>query len=257
MKSALSGPRAGILVLACATLLMDGCASRPANPDDPLESYNRAMFSFNEGADRAVIRPMARVYDAITPKPVQTGVGNFFSNLGDVWIGLNNILQGKVADGLSDWMRFAVNTTLGVAGLLDVASEMNLPKHDEDLGQTLGKWGFGEGAYFVVPLMGPRTVRDTLALPLDLKGDNVWTIDHVRTRNVLTGVRFVHQRARLLSVERTLEEGALDKYAFTRDFYLQQRRYKVHDGDVPIVYEDYDVEPKSNGTREGGEVVPQ
>jgi phospholipid-binding lipoprotein MlaA len=235
---------------------MSGCASRPANPDDPLESYNRAVFSFNEGADRAVIRPMARVYDAVTPKPVQTGVGNFFANLGDLWIGLNNILQGKVADGLSDWMRFAVNTTLGVAGLLDVASEMNLPKHDEDLGQTLGKWGVGEGAYFVVPLMGPRTVRDTMVLPLDLKGDNVWTMDHVRTRNVLSGVRFAHKRAQLLSVERTLEEGALDKYSFTRDFYLQQRRYKVHDGNVPIVYENYDLAPEGDSSK-GGEAQRQ
>lgn len=243
MKFVLTGPRVGLLVLACVTLVASGCASRPANPDDPLENYNRAVFSFNESADRVVIRPVARVYDAVTPQPVQTGIGNFFSNLGDVWIGLNNILQGKVADGLSDWMRFAVNTTLGVAGLLDVASEMNLPKHDEDLGQTLGKWGFGEGAYFVVPLMGPRTVRDTLVLPLDLKGDNVWTIANVRKRNLLTGVRFAHKRAQLLSVEKTLEEGALDKYAFTRDFYLQQRRYKVHDGSVPIVYEDYDLEP--------------
>lgn len=251
MNPVLPGSRTGILVLACVTLLAGGCASRPTNPDDPLESYNRTMFSFNEAADRAVIRPMARVYDAVTPKPVQTGVGNFFSNLGDVWIGLNNILQGKVADGLSDWMRFAVNTTLGVAGLLDVASEMNLPKHDEDLGQTLGKWGVGEGAYFVVPLMGPRTVRDTLVLPLDLKGDNVWTIENVRKRNLLTGVRFAHQRAQLLSVEKTLEEGALDKYAFTRDFYLQQRRYKVHDGSVPIVYEDYDLEPARDANKEG------
>ncbi|MBI1905818.1 MAG: VacJ family lipoprotein [Rhodocyclales bacterium] len=256
MKSEMSGARVGVFALACVMLIASGCASRPANPDDPLESYNRAVFSFNEGADRAVIRPMARVYDAVTPKPVQTGVGNFFSNLGDIWIGLNNVLQGKVADGLSDWMRFAVNTTLGVAGLLDVASEMKLPKHDEDLGQTLGTWGFGEGAYFVVPLMGPRTVRDTLALPLDLKGDNVWTIDHVSTRNVLTGVRFVHQRARLLSVERTLDEGALDKYAFTRDFYLQQRRYKVHDGNVPVEYEDYDALPE-NGSTKDGEAVPQ
>lgn len=256
MKSVLPGSRAGILVLACATLMVVGCASRPANPDDPLESYNRAMFSFNEAADRAVIRPMARAYDAVTPGPVQTGVGNFFSNLGDVWIGVNNILQGKVADGLSDWMRFAVNTTLGFAGLLDVASEMNLPKHDEDLGQTLGAWGFGEGAYFVVPLMGPRTVRDTLVLPLDLKGDNVWTLENVRKRNMLTGLRFVHQRAQLLSVEKTLEEGALDKYAFTRDFYLQQRRYKVHDGSVPIVYEDYDEAP-APGQPQEGEAVTQ
>lgn len=152
-------------VLACCVVLASGCASTPRNPDDPLEGYNRAMFTFNEKVDKAVLKPVAEAYDYVTPKPVKIGVGNFFSNLADPWIGLNNLLQGKPAEALSDWMRFMVNTVFGFAGLLDIASEAQLPKHDEDFGQTLAVWGVGEGPYFVVPFFGPRTVRDAAVLP--------------------------------------------------------------------------------------------
>ncbi len=234
------------LVVALAVLVMAGCASRPANPDDPLERFNRAMFSFNEGVDKAVIRPVATVYDTVTPSPVKTGVGNFFGNLGDLWIGFNNILQGKVGNGMSDWMRFLVNSTFGLFGLLDVASEMGLQKNDEDFGQTLAVWGVGEGPYVVLPIFGPRTLRDAAVLPVDVQGDPVWRLEHVPTRNTLTGVRMAHNRARLLGLEKTLDEGTLDPYAFTRDFYLQQRRYKVHDGNPPIEYEDFDLDEEAS-----------
>ena len=226
-------------VLAVA-LLVSGCASRPANPDDPLEGFNRAMYGFNDRVDRAVLKPAAEIYEAVTPSPVRTGVGNFFSNLGDVWIGANNILQGKVADGLSDWMRVALNSTFGLAGLLDIATEAGLPKHDEDFGQTLAVWGVGEGPYVVVPFFGPRTLRDAAAIPVNMYENDVWGIDHVRTRNSMVGLRLTHQRLRLLGLDQTLETATTDPYAYVRDFYLQQRRYKVFDGNVPVGYDDED-----------------
>lgn len=227
-------------VAACAALLLGGCASTPRNPDDPLEGYNRAMFSFNEGLDKTVVRPAAQVYDHVAPKPVKIGVGNFFSNLADPWIGLNNMLQGKPGAAFSDWMRFLFNSTWGFLGVLDIASEAGLPKHDEDFGQTLAVWGVGEGAYVVLPFFGPRTVRDAAATPVDIAGDSAWRADHVRTRNSFTALRLTHVRAGLLGADRTLEESTFDKYAYVRDFYLQQRRFKVHDGNPPLEYEDFD-----------------
>lgn len=228
-----------IAALACGVILASGCASTPRNPDDPLEGYNRAMFAFNENLDKALVKPVAQAYDYVTPKPVQTGVGNFFSNLADPWIGLNNMLQGKPAEAFSDWMRFMVNSVFGIFGLLDIASEARLPKHDEDFGQTLAVWGVGEGPYFVVPFFGPRTVRDAAVLPVDLAGDKIWRAGHVPTRNAIRVLDITHTRATLLGADRTLEESTFDKYAYLRDFYLQQRRYKVHDGNPPVEYEDF------------------
>lgn len=227
------------MVLALCALLTGGCASTARHSQDPLEDYNRAMFSFNEQVDRVALKPAAQAYQTVIPAPVRTGVGNVFGNLGDPWIGLNNLLQGKVADAINDLMRFLVNSTFGFVGVLDVASEAGLPKHDEDFGQTLGAWGVGDGAYLVLPFFGPRTVRDAAALPLDVMGDDVWAIQHVATRNSLTALRLVHTRSNLLGTEKTLDEGTLDKYAYVRDFYLEQRRYKVFDGNPPRIYEDF------------------
>lgn len=222
------------LAAAVSALLASGCVtSGTAHPDDPLEGYNRAMFSFNETVDKAVMKPLAQGYDYVAPTPVKVGVGNFFGNIADVWISANNLLQGKVKDALSDVGRVLVNSTLGIAGLFDVATDMGLDKHDEDFGQTLGKWGVGEGGYFVVPILGPRTVRDALALPVDFKADPVNWLEDVATRNVLFGLRAVHDRYTFLGVEKTLDEGTLDKYTYSRDYYLQQRRYRVFDGKPP------------------------
>ena len=231
--------RAFVLLLASVMLVMTGCASNPRNPDDPLEGYNRAMFKFNEGVDKAVVKPVAQAYQTAVPQLVRTGIGNVFGNLGDVWVGINNLLQGKVGDGMSDLMRFAVNSTFGILGIFDVASEMGLQKHDEDFGQTLAVWGVNEGPYFVVPFLGPRTVRDAVVLPVDMRGNGLVQIDHVPTRNTVLATRIVHVRSVLLGTDRTLE-GQLDKYAFVRDAYLQNRRYKVHDGNPPVEYEDFD-----------------
>ncbi|KON81341.1 VacJ family lipoprotein [Azoarcus sp. PA01] len=238
--------RAFALLIACAVLVAGGCSSVPRNPDDPLERYNQAMFSFNERVDKAVARPLATIYDTFAPTPVQTGVGNFFGNLGDLWIGFNNFLQGKVGAGLSDWTRFLVNSTFGIFGLLDVASELELQKNDEDFGQTLAVWGVGEGPYVVVPFFGPSTLRDAAVLPLDGAGDPVWRVAHVPTRNSLVGLRIADKRARLLGFEKTLDEGTLDKYTFTRNFHLQQRRAKVHDGKPSLEYEDFEPDEEAS-----------
>lgn len=225
--------RVGSLALAAAcTGLLGGCAST-GNPKDPLEGFNRAMFSFNEGLDKTVIKPAAQGYAYVLPQPVETGVANFFSNIEDVFIGVNNLLQGKPADALTDGMRFLVNTTFGLLGFIDVASSMGMEKHEEDFGQTFGRWGVGEGAYIVLPFFGPRTARDAVGLALDVYADPVANVDHVPTRNTLLATRVVSRRADLLKADRIIEEAALDKYSYIRDAYLQRRRSLVHDGAPP------------------------
>lgn len=211
-----------------------GCASVPyENPDDPWESYNRTMFSINESVDKAVMKPLAKSYNVVTPLPVKTGVSNFFGNLGDVWIGANNLMQGKGRDGFSDLGRVLINSTLGIFGVFDIATEMGVEKHDEDFGQTLAVWGVPRGPYFVVPFFGPRTLRGAGALPVDWVGSSFAQLSDVAARNATTGLKLVDQRYRLLGAERAVEQGSLDKYAYTRDFYLQRRRYEIYDGNPP------------------------
>ncbi|MBC3918440.1 VacJ family lipoprotein [Undibacterium sp. CY18W] len=201
------------------------------NPRDPLEGFNRAMFSFNDTIDQAIVKPVAEGYRAALPTFVQTGVGNFFSNIGDVWNAVNNILQGRVNDGVTDVMRFAVNTTIGIGGLLDIGSAAGMPKHNEDFGQTLGKWGVKSGPYLVLPVLGPSTVRDALATPVDMKGD-LWTYKRpVYVKNIGTVLRLVDKRASVLDAGSLLEEAALDKYVFFRDAYLQRRAGQVNPED--------------------------
>jgi len=249
-----------ILFSFATALLAAGCANAP--PDDPLEPYNRSMFSFNEKLDNAVTKPVAKAYVTVTPAPVRTWVGNFFGNLQDPWVGFNNLIQGKPTDALNDLMRFVFNTTLGIGGLLDIASEAGLPKHDEDFGQTLGVWGVKEGPFVVMPLFGPRTLRDTVAFPLDYTAESPWALPFgnpivrdKKARYGISGLGIISDRALLLGIERTLDEGTLDKYRYARDFYLQQRRYKVLDGNVPLEYEDFDLDEGANGTphEPGGE----
>lgn len=223
--------RSAVLVVAVASLL-GGCATS-GNPKDPIEGFNRAMFGFNEVVDKAVIKPVAQGYDAVLPSPVRTGVTNFFGNIADLFIGVNNLLQGKPGDAFNDWGRVLVNSTIGILGLIDVASEMGMEKHEEDFGQTFGRWGVGDGAYVVLPIFGPRTARDTVGLILDVKADPVGNIDHVPTRNTLLALRLIDTRADLLPADKVIEEAALDKYAYVRDGYLQRRRSLIHDGNPP------------------------
>lgn len=226
-----------IIAALLAMGLITGCATS-GNTKDPIEGYNRAMFAFNDGLDKAVIKPVAKGYDAVLPTPVRTGVTNFFGNIADLFIGVNNLLQGKVSAGGSDLGRVAVNTTIGVLGVFDVASNMGLEKHEEDFGQTFGRWGMGSGAYVVLPLFGPRTARDTAGLVLDVATDPVAYVDNVPTRNTLASLRMVNDRANLLPAEKVIEEAALDKYSYIRDAYLQRRRSLIYDGSPPREAED-------------------
>ena len=214
------------LTLIAATLSLGGCATTANHPDDPFEGFNRAMFQVNEGID-VVFKPIAQGYDTVTPSPVKTGVGNFFGNLADLWISINGFLQGKGEQGMSDFARVLVNSTIGVLGLFDVASDLELDKHDADFGQTLGKWGVGEGPFFYWPIIGPRTTRDTFGWVADAYADPVVYVHDVPARNSMLGVRLIHTRASLLPADKVIEQAAFDKYNYIRDAYLQRRRSAI------------------------------
>lgn len=199
------------------------------HPGDPWESFNRKVFVFNDAADRYVLKPVARGYRWVTPQFLENGIGNVFNNLAELSNVLNNTLQGKFGAGASDAGRFLVNTTVGVVGFFDVARRWGMSPHDEDFGQTLGYWGVGSGPYVVIPLLGPRTVRDGLAGVVDSYSDPVAYVDHVPTRNQLLGTRLIDGRAGLLDAEGMVTG---DRYIFLRDAYLDRRDFLVNDGVV-------------------------
>ncbi|MBC5784535.1 VacJ family lipoprotein [Ramlibacter sp. USB13] len=236
MKTPRSATRT-FAVLALAGALA-GCASTPkSNPRDPLEPLNRQTHKFNEGVDNVVLKPVATLYREKVPPLVRTGVSNFFGNLGDAWSAVNSLLQFRLQDAEENFARFHLNTMFGVFGVFDIASDVNIERHREDFGQTLGRWGVPAGPYIVLPLLGPSTLRDTVALPVDWKADLLSEVRPIDVRNVTYGVRAVDTRSNLLRVSSVLEEAALDKYSFTRDAYLQRRRAEVYDqtedGEVP------------------------
>ncbi len=218
-----------ILVFASGALLaMTGCASGPnANPRDPLEPYNRAMSSFNDGVDRAVLKPVATAYVAITPSLVREGVTNFFGNLQDGWTFVNSVLQLRPQKAMESITRFSINTFFGLGGLLDIAGEAGVPKHNEDLGKTLGRWGVPSGPYLVLPVLGPSTVRDALTITAETAYDPVSKINPVSSRNTVTVVRLVNSRSKFLRLGNLLDDAALDKYTFTRDAFLAKRNADV------------------------------
>lgn len=224
---------------ACAALIgfavfSAGCATGPnANPKDPLEPMNRKVAKFNDVLDDNVLKPVATGYRDYTPQPLQTGVSNFFRNLSDVWSTANNGLQLKGRDTAESLMRVVVNTTLGIYGIFDVATEIGLERHSEDFGQTLGYWGVPDGPYLVLPVFGPSTVRDSSVLPLEFSTDYVTKHDNVAERNVAVAARIVDRRASLLQTTGLLSGAAIDKYSFMRDGYLQFRRNQVYDGNPP------------------------
>ena len=220
----------GLIAAVGVSLLLGGCATTN-NPNDPFEKFNRAMFTFNDAVDRTALKPAATAYKNVTPSFVQTGVNNFFGNLSDLWSSVNNFAQLKGQDGLNDFMRFAVNSTLGFGGVLDIATEAGMRKHNEDLGQTLGYWGVPSGPYLMLPLLGPSTIRDTAALPGDFWGDPWTHVYPVSDRNTGVVLRAVDQRASVLDASNLLEDAALDRYEFIRDGYLQRRNSRVLDTD--------------------------
>ena len=217
--------RAGRALVAVVGLaLLVGCASGPRNdPRDPLEPYNRGVTQFNEQVDAIVLKPVATAYKEVTPPLVRTGVSNFFANLTDVWSFVNNVLQLRLEGAASSFMRVNVNTFLGLGGVLDVASEIGIDRYRQDFGLTLGSWGMDTGPYLVLPILGPSTVRDTLALPVDMMGNPVRYVDPTSARNSLYALRAVDARANLLRAGSVLDSAALDKYSFTRDVFLQVR----------------------------------
>lgn len=246
------------LLLVCALAVfsvLSGCATT-GDPRDPLESVNRGIYNFNDGVDTMLVKPLAEVYRGVIPPLARTGVNNVFSNLNDVIVALNNLLQGKFDAAISDIARIMVNTTVGLLGIFDVATDAGLEKHDEDFGQTLGYWGVGDGAYLVLPFLGPRTVRDTAGLIVDFKTDPVTYIDPTRDRNAAVGLRLVAQRERLLGASRILEVAALDEYAFVREAYLQRRRNLIYDGNPPREKDDGASAPQAIGSVAAGD-APQ
>jgi phospholipid-binding lipoprotein MlaA len=219
--------------LAAAALLVAGCATTNGDPRDPLEGANRKVYAFNDKVDSWVLRPVATGYRDWVPGEIRDRVRNFFGNLADPFIGVNNILQGKFEDGFLDWMRFGFNTTIGLLGLHDVASDMGYEKHNEDFGQTFGRWGAGTGPYLVLPFLGSSDVRDGIGTGFDFYVDPLSEFRPYRLQYALWGTRLVQVRADLLEASRILEEAALDRYTFQRDAYLQRRRNLVFDGRPP------------------------
>lgn len=215
---------------AVVIALMAGCASGPnANPQDPLEPFNRDVSAFNESVDSMVLKPVATVYRDVTPDLVRTGVSNFFSNLGDVWSFINASLQLRPREASENFLRFGVNTAFGLGGVLDIASEMGIERTRLDFGQTLGRWGVPSGPYLVLPIFGPSSFRDAAGFSVEARGDLIQGVDSVSTRNALTVLRAVETRANLLRATSMLEGAALDKYSFTRDVYLRRRQSQIED----------------------------
>ncbi len=223
------------LILIFSIALLSACASVPGGPTegDPFESYNRAMFSFNDTLDEYFLKPVAEGYDAILPSPAKTGVSNFFNNIGDIFVVLNDILQFKFQQAIEDASRLVFNSTIGLYGLIDVATPMGLPKHNEDLGQTLATWGVADGPYIVLPFFGSRTLRDTSDIIFLATYDPLYEIENKEALYGTVFLKTIDTRYKLLKVSRIVEQAALDKYSFIRDAYLQNRKNLIYDGNPP------------------------
>jgi phospholipid-binding lipoprotein MlaA len=243
----------------CAALLQ-GCASTTTpnasnmgsdrGGSDPFESVNRVTAAFNGVLDSFLVKPVAKAYKFVTPGPIEMMVGNFFGNLSDVWTGANNVLQGKPKEAVSDFTRFTLNTVWGLLGLVDVATDLGLEKHNEDFGQTLGVWGVSPGPYVVLPVLGPSSVRDTAGLIPDSFASPLRKVKHSNARYGLYGLRAIDTRAGFLSAERFMDSASLDDYAFFRNGFFQRRYSQVYDGNPPEKgapkYDDDDKDEKSD-----------
>jgi phospholipid-binding lipoprotein MlaA len=230
-------------------LLFSGCATTGGSgdmrdPRDPWEGMNRAVYRFNDGFDDYIARPVAGAYRDVLHVEIRSRVSNFFSNIQDIFIGVNNLLQGKLQDGVEDWARFVFNSTLGLAGIHDVASDMGIEKHNEDFGQTFGRWGADSGPYLILPFLGSSTLRDTGGLALDWYFAPLAEARPIALRNSLYALYFVNTRADLLGASDLLEQAALDRYIFQRDAYLQRRRSLIYDGSPPREREEVNETPE-------------
>lgn len=214
-----------------------GCTTieGPANPDDPFESFNRSMYAFNETLDEYAMKPIAEGYQAITPDAVDTGITNFFSNLNDVLVLINDLLQLKIDQAMATSARIVFNSTFGLFGIMDVATDFGLAKHEEDFGQTLGYWGVESGPYLVLPFFGPSSVRDGIGFTVDSFAEHDLVYDDMSTKDAtgLIAVKYIDIRADLLKAKDIVDETALDPYAFIRDAWVQRRQNKVYDGNPP------------------------
>jgi phospholipid-binding lipoprotein MlaA len=227
------------LLTGAALAALGGCATGPnATPSDPLEPLNRATWRFNDTLDRTVAQPVARGYNRVVPRPVRTGIGNFFANLGDVPVMFNDFAQLRISDGMQDLLRVAVNSTLGLLGFLDIATPAGIPKHDQDFGLTLAHYGMASGPYLVLPVFGPSTFRDAAGFGADQYVSPVRQMDPA-WRNSMWATEFVSTRAHYLNATNLLEQAALDKYLFVRDAYLARRQARV-DEDKEQKLPDYD-----------------
>jgi phospholipid-binding lipoprotein MlaA len=227
--------RVALLGLALAGLLVTGCASLPAGERDPRDRFersNRAVYRFNDSLDRHIAKPVARTYAKVMPRPVRAGIGNFFHNLGSTTVIVNQLLQAKPKGFATDTARLIINSTIGIGGLFDPATDMGLTAGDEDFGQTLGRWGVPAGPYVMLPVLGPSTVRDTVGFVADQYTDPKTYANNFYLATGLTLTDLVRLRTELLSTDDVLQRS-YDPYAFIRNAYLQRREYQVKDGDVP------------------------
>lgn len=220
------------LVMVVTTV---GCASIPAgvppSPNDPWEPFNRSVFQFNEGLDAYVLKPIVAGYRFILPEIIRDGIYNFFANYSDIYTALQNLLQGNPGLAFNDLMRVVVNTTMGLGGLIDLATPGGLEKHKEDWGQTFGVWGIPAGPYVVLPFFGPSNVRDTFGTVADIESDYLFTyVKNIGVRNSVTGLRIINGRNTYYEAGDLLDIAAIDKYSFMRDAYIQRRQYQIDEG---------------------------
>jgi len=211
---------------------LTACSSLPTgterSPADPWEPFNRSIFSFNEGLDDYVLKPITEGYRFVLPKLVREGISNFFSNYRDIYTALNNLLQGNIDLAFSDLMRVMVNTIFGLGGTIDMATPAGLEKHTADFGQTFGVWGVPSGPYVVLPFFGPSSVRDTFGTAADLESDYLFSfVSNIGLRNTITGIRVVNARNNYFEAGELVEGAAIDKYSFLRDSYIQRRQYQI------------------------------
>jgi phospholipid-binding lipoprotein MlaA len=245
-----------VLAAAIAVLLLDGCAGTPKNPDDPYEGWNRGAQKFNDNLDKYIMKPVAKGYRWITPAFVDRGITNFFNNLGDIGVSINDVLQAKFAQGGMDAGRFLINTTAGIGGFIDVAAKIDMPKHEEDFDQTMGVWGVPSGSYLVIPFIGPSSPRgigglagDALMSPLTyafLPSQAIYSA----ISTGLSATRAVDARADVLEGEKIASEAAIDRYDYFKNAYLQHREYLLYDGKVPerdLEYEEMEKELDETG----------